>query len=107
MKITQEKVNDFQIFYLDGRLDTTNYSETEKILLGQTQHHPKIVIECSKLTYISSSGLRVFLIALKAIQKQNGEIRLANLTNPIFEIFKTAGFSGLFSIFSSLEEAIM
>lgn len=106
MKITQERINDFQVFYLDGRLDTSNYLEFEKVLMEQIQYHPKIVINCSELSYISSSGLRVFLIALKAIQKQNGDIRLANLTNPIFEIFNTAGFSGIFSIFNSLEEAL-
>ena len=64
-----------------------------------------IVIDCSELHYISSSGLRVFLMALKKISAAGGRFRLCSLQDNIREIFEIAGFNTIFSIFGTVDEA--
>ena len=65
MEIEQKQINDFSILVLNGRLDTTNFHVFEKELnnvVGTGQN--KIVVDCANMDYISSSGLRIFLLFL-------------------------------------------
>lgn len=106
MEITESKTGSFVVLDLAGRLDTLNFGKLEQKLLALIENGEKyITINCSGLVYISSSGLRVFLLALKKIRAAGGKFHLCNLQENIREIFEIAGFTSLFTIFNSLEEA--
>jgi anti-sigma B factor antagonist len=107
MELTQTRKEDFVILGIRGRLDTTNYTSLEKELMvlieGRTT---RIIVNCSEMDYVSSSGLRVLLLALKMITRENGKFILCSLKENIREIFEISGFTSIFPIFSSEEEAI-
>jgi len=71
-----------------------------------TSAKTKLVVNMKGLEYISSSGLRVLLAALKKMRKQQGDIRLACLQPYVKEVFDVAGFTQLFKMFDEEEEAI-
>jgi len=98
---------DYTVVCVDGRVDTTNASELEKSMLEVIEGGgTKIILDCSKLNYISSSGLRVFLIVQKRMMSIKGQFRLCSLQPGIKEIFDISGFSSIFSLFSDMEAAI-
>jgi anti-sigma B factor antagonist len=66
----------------------------------------KIIMDCSKMEYISSSGLRVFLLVLKKITLMKGRFMLSELQETIREIFEIAGFTSIFEIYKTKEEAV-
>jgi anti-anti-sigma factor len=106
MEITEQTYKEVTVVEINGRLDTTNYGSLESKLSelidnGQT----RIIIDCSKMDYVSSSGLRVFLIALKKINLMKGRFILAALQETIREIFEIAGFTTIFQIYRTREEA--
>jgi len=107
MNITKEKIGDFLVLTLDGRVDTNNFNELE-LVIGEVFEagENKIVLNCSGLNYISSSGLRIFLTALKKVSALNGKLHLCSMQPVIREIFDISGFSGIFRIFGTLEEAL-
>ncbi len=106
MEINESKKGDFFVIHLAGRLDTSNYGELEKKLISFIEGGEKqIIVECSGLVYISSSGLRVLLMALKKITAAGGKFHLCNLQDNIREIFEIAGFTSIFKVFDTLEEA--
>ena len=95
------------IIEIDGRLDTTNYGQLEKVVLDYiAKGKIKILVDCSKMDYVSSSGLRIFLMALKKIMGLNGKFVLCGLQESIREIFDISGFTSIFKIFPTQEEAI-
>jgi anti-anti-sigma factor len=107
MNIKKEKINDFSIIAIDGRIDTLNSAVLESEMdqlhsSGET----KIIIDCSDIKYISSSGLRVFLNAQKKAITTKGKLSLCNMQLPIREIFDISGFSSIFTIFNTLDEAL-
>ena len=107
METTEEKINDVLIMRVEGRLDTTNYGILETKLMSLLDaNETKIIMDCSKMDYISSSGLRVFLMALKKAKLINGRFILAELQETIREIFEIAGFTAIFEIYRSREEAL-
>ncbi len=106
MEINVQKQDSINIVALAGRLDTTNYSELEKKLFELIEKNEiKIIVDCNDLEYVSSSGLRIFLMGLKKINAANGRFVLCRLQDNIKEIFEISGFSTVFEIFNSIDEA--
>jgi anti-anti-sigma factor len=65
-----------------------------------------LILNCSGLNYISSSGLRVFLVIQKKLAGLQGSFGLCCLQPEIREIFDISGFSTIFSIFPDEEAAL-
>ncbi len=107
MEIIEQKTDQCVIIGITGRLDTTNYSILEKKLMDLIDNHQdKILVDCSKMDYVSSSGLRILLMALKKITMQKGKFVLCGLQENIHEIFEISGFTSIFEIHSSPEVAL-
>jgi anti-sigma B factor antagonist len=107
MNIKKEKIGDFSILKIKGRTDTIHSAELEvevKKLFDSGETN--VILNCSEMNYISSSGLRIFLIAQKRAISINGKLYLCNMQPAIQEIFKISGFWNLFTIFDTQEEAL-
>jgi anti-anti-sigma factor len=106
MEINEKRVEDVITLGVNGRLDTTNYSILEQKLMScYDSGNTRIIMDCGKLDYISSSGLRVLLMALKKASLLKGRFVMADLQDTIREIFEIAGFTTIFEIYKSVEEA--
>jgi len=107
MEITETMQGEIKILSLDGRLDSLSSGLLDTKLQEITESSAaKIIVDFSNLSFISSSGLRVLLSAGKKIKSTNGKLALSSLQEHVKEVFDVAGFTMLFSIFISLEEAI-
>lgn len=106
MEIKEEKRGKVKIVGLRGRLDASSSPGVEKQLQALIQGEDRLVLDFSELTYISSLGLRVLIVVAKNVQKVNGKLALAGLNDHIYEIFRIAHFTSIFSIYPSCEEAV-
>ena len=107
MDIPEKSLGNVYVISLDGRLDAYAANDVEKKLDSLfTSAKSQLVVNLKGLEYISSSGLRVLLAALKKMRKQQGDIRLACLQPYVKEVFDIAGFTQLFKMFDKEEEAI-
>lgn len=107
MEISQEKHGAINVVGIDGRLDTTNYGELESVLSELTgRGEVDLLLDLSGMEYISSSGLRVFLMYLKKIREAKGRFMLCSMSPDIREIFEISGFINIFEIFENREEAL-
>ena len=57
-----------------------------------------IILDCTELSYISSSGLRIFLTLRKAAAEKGGRVIVRNIGNEIRSVFMMTGFLNLFEI---------
>ncbi len=107
MNITEHKKGGIVILSLNGRLDSNTSAELESKILGIIDDGEKrIIVDCLNLDYISSRGLRVFLLGAKKLKNVGGEVVLTSLKDQIKEVFDCTGFTSIFKIFNSNEEAI-
>ena len=95
MKIDFTKNNEILNIALDGRLDTTTAPEFESFLSENYDGNGSIVIDCEKLVYISSAGLRVLLTAQK---KAKNAMKLINVCELVMEVFEMTGFADILVI---------
>ena len=82
---------------LDGRLDTSVTPQTEKEvepLYGYKDS--EIVIDCSRLDYISSSGLRLLMAINQRSRANHCDLYIKGLQEKVYDVFKTTGFVHLF-----------
>ena len=97
VKITKDGSN--AVAALIGRLDTLAAQEIApqvdemKELVGGT-----LILDCSELSYISSSGLRIFITLRKAAADKGGKVIVRSISNEIRSVFMMTGFLNLFEI---------
>lgn len=84
---------------LEGELDTAAAMEVEKELQPLYENNGRdIVIECGKLEYIASSGLRILLGILKNAKAGGNKVTLRNMNDDIRNVFKMTGLINLFDV---------
>ncbi|MGB3944119.1 MAG: STAS domain-containing protein [Methanothrix sp.] len=106
MKLDNKSSGDVMIVLPAGRLDAPSSEELKadmEKLIGEGWI--KIVANLEGVDYISSSGLRVMLSALKKLRSLGGDLKLASLRPYVRETFEIAGFTQLFKIYDGEEEA--
>ena len=83
--------------YLEGRMDTSESEKVEEEVkpVYETECQ-EIIIDCTLLDYIASSGLRLFLNMLLDTQPQGKHISVKGMNQALREVFDMTGFSNLF-----------
>ena len=95
MKIDFNKNDTHLCVSLDGRMDAVSAPEFENFLGQNTEGSTALTIDCEKLAYISSAGLRVLLSAHK---KMKGCVKVTNVQELVMEVFELTGFADILEI---------
>ena len=95
MKIDYIKNDKVLNITLDGRLDTTTAPEFDEFLKANLAGVDQVEVDCEKLSYVSSAGLRVLLSAHK---KTAGAFALTNVCELVMEVFEITGFNEVLNI---------
>ena len=107
MEVSEDRHDGVVTLCLSGKLDGTSAKAFEERMLGVIDSgERRLVADLSRLDYVSSSGLRVFLLAAKRLQGVNGKIVFCSLTEPVKEVFDIAGFSSILAVYDSPAEAL-
>lgn len=107
MDITHEQAGGVTTVALNGRLDAATSKAVEDHLLDLiAKGDTRLVMDLEKLAYISSAGLRVFIVAGKQIKASDGGFAICALTPAVAEVFTISGLTRLFPIFRTRTEAV-
>ena len=91
------------VMSFEGRLDTPASRQVERemqVLLDCEGHD--IILDCTNLEYITSSGMRPFLDLLKVAKNKGSKCTLVGLNDAIYDVFDEVGFINLFDIRKTL-----
>lgn len=84
---------------INGRLDTPAAIKAQQEIVPLLENADKeIILDCSKLEYISSSGLRLFLSVRKEAANKGGKVIIKSINDDIKKVFMMTGFFNLFEI---------
>jgi anti-sigma B factor antagonist len=90
-----------------GQIDTTTSHELERrlqYLLKDRQF--EIVIDLSKVTYISSAGWGIFISEIRGIRESGGDLKLVGMTPEVAEVFELLEFHNILESFKTVEAAV-
>ncbi len=98
MKTTLEELENKYCVNLEGELDTAAAVEVDRILKPlYTSNGKDVEIECRKLEYISSSGLRILSRILKGVKASGSQVTIRNVNGDIMNVLRLTGLSALFN----------
>jgi len=101
------KDGEITVVLLDSRFDTFTSKDVEVKLMELVDGGArKLVCDFSNTEYISSAGLRVMLVIAKKLQQSGGKVALACLKPFVLDIFKMSGFTQIFDIHETKEQAV-
>ncbi len=107
MNIKEYKKDEALVLAIEGRIDSVTSGTLEGKLLATLETGTKrLVLDFTAVDYISSAGLRVLLMAAKKMPGLEGKLALAALSANVREVFDIAGFTEIFTIADSPEEAV-
>ncbi len=107
MELEISKERGWLVIRLQGRMDaagTPDFDRTCGDWLDRGEQN--MVLDCAKLEYVSSIGLRSILVLGKRLKGANGKLHLCGMNKVVGGIFDISGFTGIFPVFDSLESAL-
>ncbi|HUN66273.1 MAG TPA: STAS domain-containing protein [Bacteroidota bacterium] len=106
-KIQVRESSGINILELKGYLDAHTAPELEKAFQGLLDTKKfNIIVNCRDLTYISSAGLGVFMAYIEDVRKNQGDIKLSNMSPKVYNVFDLLGFPLLYDITTDEAEAM-
>lgn len=97
MDITISEQGSRLVVSLIGDFDNASSTQAEKSLAPVFERTDcSVVVDCSQLNYISSSGLRILLNIYKHTRANGKTASLRGMSGDIEEIFRLSGFLQLF-----------
>lgn len=107
MDISERTHRDLWILKITGSLDAVTSTPLEKRILEQLDLGIKaIAFDLSSLAYVSSAGIRVFLLAAKKMKSNNAWLRFCGLSPEVKQIFDLTGLSFRIDILPSIDAAL-
>jgi len=96
-----------QVVRVDGYLDSSTFPQLQERLSGLIgQRNYRFIVDLRHLNYISSAGLGVLMGMLQEVREHNGDLKIANMSDKIRNLFDMLGFSRLVRIHGTIEEAL-
>jgi anti-anti-sigma factor len=110
MNVTSRRYANAVVLRVEGRLDQDTCVDFTRDLMKFVdeagQGGGAIVLDLSPLEYVSSAGLRCFMLASRQAKAQHGRIFVAALQPMVAEIFEFSHFNLVFQVFPTVREAL-
>jgi anti-anti-sigma factor len=110
MNVTARHFANAVVLHVSGRLDQDTCEGFRGPLTQHVESSARaggaIILDLSALEYVSSAGLRCFMLASRQAKAQNGRIYVAALQPMVSEIFEISHFNLVFRVFPTVREAL-
>ena len=107
MKIEEQTVDSVVVVSLDGRVDGSTAPDLEQRISDIVERgNTRILLDCSKMYYIGSTGLRIMLTGAKKCQQGGGKLMLCMLRATCKSVMEVSGFLTMLDHYDTRESAL-
>lgn len=106
MSIVSKHQNNVCILALEGDIDANSAPDISSQVLTITESESKILMDLTKVAYMSSAGLRMLLKLYRTINNDGKKLVLVGLSEDIKDTMEVTGFLPFFTISPTVEEAL-
>lgn len=99
--------NGISTIAVSGSVDALTAAELSNVLNGQiSEGNVRLVLDLTKLDFMSSAGLRTLLGAVKESRSNGGDLRIASSNPGIDKVLKMSGFNNIAKVFTTSSDAV-
>ena len=104
--VRTDSASGFAVISLEGAVDAHTAPQFEAAVQSAIDAgQRRIVVDCEKLTYISSAGLGVFMGFIEEVRDEGGDIKICGLSEKAKQPFEILGFDSLYDFCPNVEGA--
>lgn len=98
MTIEEQRTEDEIKLCVEGRVDTNTSPALQEKLLTAFQKSKRIIVDLSRVEYVSSAGLRVLLMGQKTANSKQSQMKVVGVQEAVKSVFDMSGFSSILTI---------
>ena len=107
MELTVERMEDVAVVQPKAdHLDASTVSDFTRAITPVLASTPKVVLDLSRMQFVDSSGLGVFIMCLKRANAAGGDLKIAGMTKPVRVLFELVRFHKIIEVYNESEEAV-
>lgn len=106
MEIKTERFEKGVSVLVNGRLDSLTSPLLENHILPMVPLEKKLILNLANVEYVSSAGLRVFLMIAKTSNRYPCDFVLCEVNENILNVIEMSGFGSILTIKANLQEAL-
>jgi anti-sigma B factor antagonist len=106
IEIVVETIQQVTVVKLAGEIDASSAAAVQQKVLPLSVPGCKIILDMSKVAYMSSAGLRMLLSVYRQISGNQGRIVLVGLSEELKDTMSMTGFLGFFTVHDLLEAGL-
>jgi len=100
-------LKDITLLRVSGYIDTTTSPELQKIIAREINNGShQFIIDLGGVHYVSSAGWGIFVGEIRGLREKGGDLKIAQMTPDVFEVFEMLEFNRILTCYDALEEAI-
>lgn len=99
LKIDYHEYDNRNVVRVDGEIDAYTAPKLREVLIPMTEKQgASTIIDLSHVSYMDSTGLGVFIGALKSVNAHNGTMKIIGLTQRVERLFNITGLAEVIDI---------
>lgn len=107
LEIKTNEINEVVVVRLIGYLDSNTASTAESEINSWLEKGTrKLVINLEETKYVSSAGLRIFVVTAKKMTANGGVVKLCSVNGVVQEILEISGLSTILDVKETEEQAL-
>ena len=106
-KIETSARDNLSIVTLEGHVDAHTAPRFEEVIQAELlAGRRQIIVDCTRMSYISSAGLGVFMSFIEEIRGEGGDLKICGAIPKVQATFEVLGLAEIFDILPDLEAAV-
>jgi anti-sigma B factor antagonist len=104
--VSTKAVDGVQVISIEGSIDSNTAPAVQEQVLAAMEGKGKVVLDMSKVNYLSSAGLRMLLLMYRQMKSTNGRLVLVGVAEEIVDVMRSTGFADFFIMADNLDSGI-
>jgi len=94
------------IISIEGSIDSKTAGDLQSQIMEKVSETNNVLLDLTKVDYVSSAGLRVLLMIYRQIKSKNGKVILVGVSEEIRDVMSMTGFINFFEIADNIDNAL-
>ena len=95
-----------KVISISGHLETASVGQFKDLFSKEIEENKQIILDCSKLNYLDSSGLATLVNIYKNLAVRNARMVMCGLSEGILRVIELTKLDEVFEISETLPDAL-
>jgi len=107
MNVEIKTISETMIIMIEGSVDSKTAGALQLQIMEKVTETDKVILDLSKVDFVSSAGLRLLLMIYRQIKSKNGKVILVGVSEEVSDVMSMTGFINFFEFSDTVDKALI